>query len=60
LAGFRSSLACTASRTASCSQREIRRSLPVVHWPLQGAALASCGPIAPQCLAVLFIGEVID
>jgi hypothetical protein len=32
-AGFRSSLACTASRMASCSQREIRRSLPVVHWP---------------------------
>ena len=31
--GFRSSLAWTASRTASCSQREIRRSLPVVHWP---------------------------
>jgi hypothetical protein len=26
LAGFRSSRACTASRTASCSQREIRRS----------------------------------
>src|ERR1700675_4643639 len=32
-AGFRSSLACTASRTASCSQREIRRSFPVVHLP---------------------------
>jgi hypothetical protein len=31
LSGFRSSRACTASRTASCSQREIRRSLPVVH-----------------------------
>jgi adenylate cyclase len=31
LSGFRSSGACTASRTASCSQREIRRSFPVVH-----------------------------
>jgi adenylate cyclase len=31
LSGFRSSRACTASRTASCSQREIRRSFPVVH-----------------------------
>ena len=27
---------------------------------LQCAALASGGPIATQCLAVLFIGEVID
>ena len=32
LSRFRSSRACTASRTVSCSQREIRRSLPVVHW----------------------------
>ena len=31
LSGFRSSRACTASRTASCSHREIRRSLAVVH-----------------------------
>ena len=31
LSGFRSSRACTVSRTDSCSQREIRRSLPVVH-----------------------------
>jgi hypothetical protein len=33
LSGFRSRRTCTASRMASCSQPEIRRSLPVVHWP---------------------------
>jgi hypothetical protein len=31
LSGFRSSRACTVSSTASCSQRVIRRSRPVVH-----------------------------
>jgi hypothetical protein len=31
LVGFRSSRACTVSRTASCSQRENRRSLVVLH-----------------------------
>jgi hypothetical protein len=31
MSGFRSSLSWAASTTASCSQRLMRRSLPVVH-----------------------------
>lgn len=37
--GFRSSLACKRSSTASCSQRRTRRSLPVVHCVRSAHAL---------------------
>src|SRR6202035_2585859 len=36
LFGARSSRSCMASITASCSQRLILRSLPVVHWVFSG------------------------
>ena len=52
--------ACTASRTASCSQRDIRRSLPVVHWPFSAQPWHTLVQIAPQSLAVFFTGVVID
>ena len=38
ISGFRSSLSWAASRTASCSQRLMRRSLPVVHFSFSGQA----------------------
>jgi hypothetical protein len=51
-AGLRSSLACTASRTASCSQHDIRRSFPVVVLD-PGGSTSSAGRLRLQTSAFL-------
>jgi hypothetical protein len=52
-AGLRSSLACTASRTASCSQHDIRRSFPVVVLDPCIGSTSSAGRLRLQTSAFL-------